>query len=86
MVSRGKGSSPAGPARVELHFAGPTDTTLVETIGTPVPLVIAHVFRVDAGHGAGLSDGAYRAQLRLLGPSGRVVAQSAPLSLTIRSQ
>lgn len=87
MVSRGKQSTPAGPAHVELHFAGPTDTTLVETVETPVPLVIAHVFRVAAGHGgAGLRDGVYRAQLRLLGPSGRSIAQSIPLSLTVRGQ
>jgi hypothetical protein len=87
MVSRGKGSTSAGPARIELHFAGPTDTTLVETVKAPVPLVVAHVFRVDAAHGpAGLHDGVYRAQLRLIGPDGRVIAQSTQLWLSVRSQ
>lgn len=87
VVSRGKGSSAADRAFIELRFAGPTDTTLVEAVEPPVPAVIAHVFRMDAAHGrAGLRDGLYRAQVRLLGPSGRVIAQSTPLYLTVRGR
>ena len=87
VASRGGGSSSAGPARMELQLSGPVDTTLVEVVDAPVPLVIAHVFRVDAAHGGpGLRAGVYRADLRLMGPDGRVIARSTPLAMTVRAR
>jgi hypothetical protein len=85
VVTRGSASSPEGPARIELHLAGPTDTTLVERLRSPVPAVIAHDFRLIIGNGdAGLRDGVYHARVRFVGPSGTTIAQSVPLFFTVR--
>ncbi|MDB4883163.1 MAG: hypothetical protein JWL95_1929 [Gemmatimonadetes bacterium] len=87
VVTRGRGSSPDGPARLELHLSGATDTTLVEPIASPVPLVIAHEFLVVPGHGpTGLGDGPYRLGVRLVRAAGTTIAQSTPLWLTIRAR
>lgn len=87
VASRGPGSSSAGPARLELRLTGPTDTTLTEVIDAPVPIVVAHVFRVEVARGVpSLRDGVHRGELRLVGPAGGVVARSIPLTLTVRGR
>jgi hypothetical protein len=83
IVSRGAGSSAAGPARLELHITGSLDTTLVTRMPGPVPRVIAHSFRLSSSDGSvGLPTGRYRLQVRLVGPTGRQVA-SAPLAVGV---
>jgi hypothetical protein len=87
LVSRGRGSSPDGPARIELRLGGPTDTTLVERVAGPVPAVIAHGFRVVVGGASGgLRDGVYHARVRFVGPTDHVIAQSVPLYLRVRAR
>lgn len=84
LVSRGAGSSPAGPARLELRLTGAHDTTLVALLASPIPRVVAHSFHVGAPDGSvGLPSGQYQLQVRLVGPSGRRVV-SAPVSLGVR--
>jgi hypothetical protein len=85
LVSRGRGSSPQGPARIELRITGALDTTVVERLETPVPIVVSHAFRVSPSDGsAGLPDGRYELQVRLLGPTGRQLAASVPLFIGVR--
>jgi hypothetical protein len=84
LVSRGRGSSSAGPARLELRVTGEADTTLVERITGPVPTVIAHSFRLSSSDGfVGLPNGRYQLQVRLVGPTGRIIA-SPPFFVTVR--
>jgi hypothetical protein len=86
LVSRGRASSAQGPASIELHVAGSRDTTLVEQIGTPVPVIVAHVFRLPVGRRAGhLPDGRFELQVRLVGPTGRQLAASIPVNLGVRA-
>jgi hypothetical protein len=87
LVSRGRGSSPQGPVRIELRITGAIDTTLVERFETPVPVVVSHAFRVSPSDGsAGLPNGRYQLQVRLLGPSGRQLAASVPLFIGVQVQ
>ena len=87
LVSRGRGSSSAGPARLELGISGEVDTTLVVRIRSPVPLVVSHDVPVVIGRAAGgLPVGRFAMQLRLLGPGGSVLATSLPVPFTVRSR
>jgi hypothetical protein len=84
LVSRGRGSSAAGPARLELRLTGAVDSTIVERLATPVPTVVAHSFRLSSPDGSvGLPNGRYQLQVRLVGPTGRATS-SAPLSVGVR--
>jgi len=84
LVARGRGSSSAGPAHLQLRLSGRHDTTLVERLDTPVPAIVAHTFHLSAPDGSpGLPDGAYQMQVRLIGPNGRVVAASIPVFLGV---
>jgi hypothetical protein len=85
LVSRGRQSSPAGPARLELRITGATDTTLAVTVQAPVPLVIAHDFAVAMGPGSGgLPPGRFAMQVRFIGAAGRRLAASVPLPIRVR--
>ncbi|MEO6527968.1 MAG: hypothetical protein ABIP93_15215 [Gemmatimonadaceae bacterium] len=85
LVTRGAGSSSLGPARLELVLHGPQNMTLIEWSATPVPLVIAHEFRVPVSNGwEGLPTGLYLAQVRLVGPTGWLIAQSTPVTWKVR--
>ena len=85
VVSRGRGSSANEPVRLELRVKGIVDTTLVERLAAPVPIVVAHSFRISSPDGsAGLPDGRYALQLRLVGPTGRAVAASVPVFMQVR--
>ena len=87
LVSRGRGSSADGPMRLELRFKGVVDTTFVERLQSPVPIVVAHSFRISAADGSvGLPNGRYELQLRLVGPTGRVVAASVPVHVGVRHE
>jgi thiazole synthase ThiGH ThiG subunit len=87
VVSRGRGSSPQGPARLELHLTGVIDTTFVERLDTPVPMIVAHSFRVPVNEGStGLPSGRYQLQVRLVGPSGRAVAASVPVFIGVQER
>jgi hypothetical protein len=86
LVSRGRGSSPRGPATLELRITGPIDTTLRRRLDGPVPIAISHVFRVAAGSSAsGLPDGRFQVKVRLVGPAASRVAESVPVHLGVRS-
>ncbi|MEO8562379.1 MAG: hypothetical protein ABI601_09915 [bacterium] len=87
LVSRGRESSAQGPARLELRITGALDTTLVERLETPLPMVVAHSFRVGARDGSvGLPTGRYQLQIRLVGPTGRDVASSVPVFIGVRNR
>ena len=87
VVSRGRASSASGSARLELVLSGRSDTMLVASIEAPVPVVIAHAFRLVASRAAGgLRDGNYRARVRLVGGEGRSIAESVPIFLTVRAR
>jgi hypothetical protein len=85
LVSRGNQSSPRGPVRLELRIMGSEDTTLVRQLDTPVPVIVAHSFRVPVSAGQiGLHDGRFHLQVRLLDPAGRELAASVPVELGVR--
>jgi hypothetical protein len=84
VVSRGRGVSPVQSLRAELRVSGGSDTTLVARFDAPVPLVVAHPFRVPVGGPGGLARGRYAARVRLVMATGRVLAASTPLTLGVR--
>jgi hypothetical protein len=86
LVARGRASSDRGPAQLELRLTGAHDTTLAETLSSPVPAVVAHSFHIPVGgSGAALRNGRHRAQVRLTGPDGALIVSSVPLELTVRA-
>ena len=85
LVSRGRGSSPLGPARLELRIVGPIDTTLVIRYPSPVPIVVSHTFRVVTGSDSGgLPEGRFALRVRLVGPGGARLAESVPVAVSVR--
>jgi len=85
LVSRGSGSPSQGPATLQLRITGSTDTTLVQRFDTPVPVIVAHSFRVRVSDGAaGLRDGRFHLQVRLVGRDGQLIASSIPVDLGVR--
>jgi hypothetical protein len=86
VISRGRQSSPAVPARIELRITGATDTTLIVQVRTPVPFIVAHDFPIAIGGGSGaLRAGRFAMQVRLVGPAGRQLAASVPVPIRVRA-
>ena len=84
LAARGGESSTMGPVNLELRITGSTDTTLVRRLEAPVPVIIAHVFRLPVrATPAALQDGRFQLQVRLVGPRGRAIATSVPVDLTV---